>query len=191
MRMRAIRRRSSWHRIDNATSPTRFPSSIYPDPDQREPCLGHLLRLTTPRRPPLLVTSSTCSKAAGSGLGLVHEPPGRTRHGDVPDADRHAATCRSTISSATTQKRSYDVATDFGVVRGNNDGNGRLARNAGPAALRDHAPRRSSRRPGFRPASGSGKKDCPTLIYAATHSQGVEAASRAGRNRCSLIAEHT
>ena len=28
-----IRRPSSWHRIDNATSPTRFPSSIYPDPN--------------------------------------------------------------------------------------------------------------------------------------------------------------
>ena len=27
-----IRPQSSWHRIDNATSPTRFPSGIYVDP---------------------------------------------------------------------------------------------------------------------------------------------------------------
>ncbi len=34
-----------WHRIDNATSPTRFPSGIYVDPGRHRPRVGHVLRL--------------------------------------------------------------------------------------------------------------------------------------------------
>ncbi len=76
-----------WHRIDNATSPTRFPSGIYVDPADT----GHAwvsysgYNAVTPSTPGHVFEVKR--ERHGSGLGRLHEPERGERHVGVPDAD--------------------------------------------------------------------------------------------------------
>jgi hypothetical protein len=69
-------------------------------------------------------------------------------------------------------KKKLYVATDFGVVRGNNDGRAdwRVTPDLPRFEITHLEVQPSARVP---TCVGVGKKDCPTLIYAATHSQGM------------------
>ena len=159
----------TWHRIDNANSPTRFPSSIYPDPDNT----GHAwvtysgYNAATPDTPGH-VFDVTEGSGAGSGTftNLNVESgtsafPTPTGTGDLPVND---------IVRDDAKKKLY-VATDFGVLRGDNDGKAWHVTQGLPRFEITHlAIEPSARVP---TCVGLGKKDCPTLIYAATHSQGI------------------
>ena len=177
MRMRAIRPTVVWHRIDNATSPTRFPSSIYPDPDNvnRAFVTYSGYNAATPTTPGHVFDVREGGPAPGSGsfTNLQVERgtatfPTPTDNGDLPVND---------IVRDDAKKKLY-VATDFGVVRGNNDGRGdwRVTPDLPRFEITHLEIQPSARVP---TCVGLSKKDCPTLIYAATHSQGdVEAGSR-------------
>ncbi|TMP97884.1 MAG: hypothetical protein E6L09_12560, partial [Verrucomicrobia bacterium] len=113
----------SWHRIDNATSPTRYPSSIYPDPDNvnRAWVTYSGYNAVTPTTPGHVFDVLEGGTAPGSGsfTNLQVERgtatfPTPTDNGDLPVND---------IVRDDAKKKLY-VATDFGVVRGNNDGRG-------------------------------------------------------------------
>ncbi len=161
----------SWHRIDNATSPTRFPSSIYPDPGNVKHAWitysGY--NATTPTIPGHVFDVLEGGRALGSGLftNLNVEAgtsafPTPTGTGDLPvnDIVRDDAT-----------KQLY-VATDFGVLRGDNDGKGGWHVTPGlPRFEITHLEiEPSARVPTCVGLSGTA---CPTVIYAATHSQGM------------------
>ena len=80
-----------WHRIDSSTSgnsPTRYPELDLSGPDQRESCVRHLLRLQRSDADHSWSRLRRARRRYDPGLGFVHESPGRTRHGDIPDADR-------------------------------------------------------------------------------------------------------
>jgi hypothetical protein len=161
----------SWHRIDNSTSPTRFPSSIYPDPDN----VNHAwvtysgYNAATPTTPGHVfdVLEGGATPGSGSFTNLNVERgtatfPTPTGTGDLPVND---------IVRDDAKKKLY-VATDFGVVRGNNDGRGdwRVTPDLPRFEITHLEIQPSARVP---TCVGAGKKDCPTVIYAATHSQGM------------------
>ena len=161
----------TWHRIDNATSPTRFPSSVYPDPDS----VTHAwvtysgYNAVTPTTPGHVFDVLEGGTAPGSGsftnLNVERGTatfPTPTDNGDLPVND---------IVRDDAKKKLY-VATDFGVVRGNNDGKAdwRVTPDLPRFEITHLEVQPSARVP---TCVGLGKKDCPTLIYAATHSQGM------------------
>ncbi len=160
-----------WHRIDNATSPTRYPSSIYPDPDNvnRAWVTYSGYNATTPTTPGHVFDVLEGGTAPGSGsfTNLQVERgtatfPTPTDNGDLPVND---------IVRDDAKKKLY-VATDFGVVRGNNDGRGdwRVTPDLPRFEITHLEIQPSARVP---TCVGLSRRDCPTLIYAATHSQGV------------------
>jgi len=160
-----------WHRIDNATSPTRFPSSIYPDPTN----VNHAwitysgYNATTPTVPGHVFDALEGGAAPGSGsfTNLKVERgtaafPTPTGTGDLPVND---------IVRDDARKNLY-VATDFGVLVGNNDGKGAWSVTPGlPRFEVTHLEIEPSAR--VPTCVATGKKGCPNLIYAATHSQGM------------------
>ena len=161
----------TWHRIDNATSPTRFPSSIYPDPDN----VNHAwvtysgYNAATPTTPGHVfdVLEGGTPPGSGSFTDLQVERgtatfPTPTNNGDLPVND---------IVRDDVKKKLY-VATDFGVVRGNNDGRGdwRVTPDLPRFEITHLEIQPSARVP---TCVGLGGNACPTLIYAATHSQGI------------------
>ena len=161
----------SWHRIDNATSPTRFPSSIYPDPSNVKHAWvtysGY--NATTPTVPGHVfdVLEGGAAPGSGSFTNLNVEAgtaafPTPTGTGDLPVND---------IVRDDARKNLY-VATDFGVVLGNSDGKGGWNVTQGlPRFEITHLEIQPSAR--VPTCVGTGKKGCPNLIYAATHSQGM------------------
>jgi hypothetical protein len=163
-----------WHRIDNSTSgnsPSRFPSSIYPDPDNvnRAFVTYSGYNAATPTTPGHVFDVREGGPAPGSGsfTNLQVERgtatfPTPTDNGDLPVND---------IVRDDGKKKLY-VATDFGVVRGNNDGRGdwRVTPDLPRFEITHLEIQPSARVP---TCVGLSKKDCKTLIYAATHSQGM------------------
>jgi hypothetical protein len=159
----------SWHRIDNATSPTRFPSSIYPDPAN----LNHAwvtysgYNAVTPTTPGHVFEVSENGSAKGSGVftNLNVEAgtaafPTPTDTGDLPVND---------IVRDDAGTNLY-VATDFGVLVGINDGKGGWSVTPGlPRFEITHL----EIEPSARVPTCVGAPNCPNLIYAATHSQGI------------------
>jgi hypothetical protein len=160
----------SWHRIDNATSPTRFPSSIYPDPGNvnRAWVTYSGYNAVTPTTPGHIFNVIEGS-GAGSGTftNLNVEAgtatyPTPTNDGDLPvnDVVRDDA------------KGMLYVATDFGVLRGDQDGTGGWHVTKGlPRFEITHLEIQPSAR--VPTCVGLAKKDCQIQIYAATHSQGI------------------
>jgi hypothetical protein len=159
----------TWHRIDNGSSPTRFPSSIYPDPDNASHAWVtysgyNAVTPTTPGH----VFDVTEGSGAGSGTftNLNVEAgtsafPTPTGTGDLPVND---------VVRDDAKKKLY-VATDFGVLRGDNDGEAWHVTQGLPRFEITHLEIEPSAR--VPTCVGLGKKDCPALIYAATHSQGI------------------
>jgi hypothetical protein len=168
----------SWHRIDNATSPTRFPSAIYPDPSN----VNHAwitysgYNATTPTTPGHVFDALEGGAAPGSGSftnlnveGGTVAFPTPTGTGDLPVND---------IVRDDAKKKLY-VATDFGVLRGDNDGRAWHVTQGLPRFEITHLEIQPSAR--VPTCVGLGGKDCPTLIYAATHSQGMWRLDLGGR----------
>jgi hypothetical protein len=160
-----------WHRIDNASSPTRYPSGIYPDPDatSRAWITYSGYNAATPTTPGHVFEVQEGGAAPGSGVftNLNVERgtaafPTPNANGDLPVND----------IVRDDSKHALYVATDFGVVKGANDGKGAWTVPPGMPRLEvTHLEiQPSSRVP---TCVGTGKNGCPSLIYAATHSQGI------------------
>ena len=163
----------TWHRVDSSAgggSPTRYPSAVYPDPDDT----GHAWisysgfnanTLSTPGH--LFDVREGNFAVAGSGTftnlnveaGTANFPT-PTNNGDLPVAD---------VARDDDQHVLY-AATDFGVLKGLNDGKGGWYVTEGmPRYEVMHLEIQPSSRV---PTCASGKK-CKPVLYAATHSQGM------------------
>jgi hypothetical protein len=159
----------TWHRIDNASSPTRFPSGIYVDPADT----GHAwvsysgYNAVTPSTPGHVfeVRENGTTPGSGTFTNLNVESgssafPTPASNGDLPVADVVRDDSTHTLY----------VATDFGVLRGDNDGTGGWHVTAG-------MPRYSvvhlEIQPSSRVATCTPGAQCKPVLYAATHSQGI------------------
>jgi hypothetical protein len=160
-----------WHRIDSSTSggsPTRFPSSIYPDPaNVNRAFVGYSgYNAVTPTTPGHVFDVLEGANAPGSGSftnlnvekGGTSAFPTPTDNGDLPVND---------IVRDDAKKKLY-VATDFGVLRGDSDGSSWHVTAGLPRFEITHLEVQPSARV---PTCANG--NCPTFIYAATHSQGI------------------
>ncbi|MGB2952017.1 MAG: hypothetical protein WBB74_01345, partial [Gaiellaceae bacterium] len=159
-----------WHRIDNSSSPTRFPSSIYPDPkDTSHAWITYSgYNAATPATPGHVFDVQEGGSAPGSGVftNLNVESgtsafPTPDNSGDLPVSD---------IVRDDHTKTLY-VGTDFGVLQGAKDGKkGWTVMSGMPRFEIMHLEIEPSARVA---TCTNGKKACPTVIYAATHSQGI------------------
>jgi hypothetical protein len=155
-----------WHRLDNASSPTRFPSSIYPDLNDT----GHAwvtysgynaATPTTPGHVFSVTESGTFTNLnVESGTSAFPTP---TNDGDLPVSD----------IVRDDQKGTLYVSTDFGVLEGKKDGkNGWRVTTGMPRFEVMHLEiEPSARVPTCLLADKT--KNCPNVMYAATHSQGI------------------
>jgi hypothetical protein len=160
----------TWHRIDNATSPTRFPSSIYPDPAS----VNHAwvtysgynaVTPTTPGHVFNVIEGSGPGSGTFTNLNVeagTSAFPTPTGTGDLPVND---------IVRDDAKGKLY-VATDFGVLQGNNDGTAGWSVTAGmPSFEITHLEIQPSAR--VPTCVGFAKNTCQKVVYAATHSQGI------------------
>jgi hypothetical protein len=160
----------TWTRIDNSVSggsPTRFPSSIYVDPSNSNHAwisysgYNHVTP-TTPGH--VFSVMNTGVTGAGTFTNLNVESgssayPTPTSDGDLPIADVVRDDATHTLYAAT----------DFGVLRGDNDGASWHVTDGMPRYEVMHlAIQPSSREP-----TCMGKGPCKRVLYAATHSQGI------------------
>jgi hypothetical protein len=161
----------TWHRVDNSTSPTRFPSGIYVDAADA----GHAwvsysgYNANTPSTPGHVFEVRENGSAAGSGIFTnlnveagTSSYPTPTNDGDLPVSD---------VVRDDSEQTLY-VSTDFGVLRGDNDGTGGWHVTAGmPRYMVMHlAIQPSSREP---TCVGIDAKKCKSTLFAATHSRGI------------------
>jgi hypothetical protein len=159
----------TWHRIDNATSPTRFPSGVYIDPADS----GHAwvtysgYNAATPSTPGHVFEVRENGTAPGSGIftNLNVESgtsayPTPTSDGDLPVADVVRDDSSHTLY----------VATDFGVLRGANDGHSGWHTTEG---MPRYEVMHLEIEPSNRVATCTVRVHCDHVLYAATHSQGI------------------
>jgi hypothetical protein len=160
----------TWHRIDNATSPTRFPSGVTIDPNDP----GHAwisysgYNAATPTTPGHVFDVRENGTATGSGIFTnLNVESGTSRYptpfddGDLPVAD---------IVRDDRAHVLY-VATDFGVLRSSHDGHHRWHTTEGmPRYEVMHLEIQPSNRVATCTQS---HHHCPRVLYAATHSQGI------------------
>jgi hypothetical protein len=160
----------TWHRIDNPTSPTRFPSAIYVDPANS----GHAwvtysgYNASTPTTPGHVFDVRENGTAPGSGIftNLNVEGSGTSNFptpfsdGDLPVSD---------VVRDDDAHRLY-VSTDFGVLVGRNDGHSGWHVTAG---MPRYEVMHLEIQPSNRVPTCVGTSRCPRLLYAATHSQGI------------------
>jgi hypothetical protein len=160
----------TWHRIDNANSPTRYPSAVYPDPANvnRAFVTYSGYNAVTPTTPGHVFDVLEGGPALGSGSftnlnveGGTSSFPTPTNNGDLPVND---------VVRDDAKKKLY-VATDFGVLRGDSDGKSWHVTQGLPRFEITHLEIQPSAR--VPTCTGLSGKDCPTLVYAATHSQGI------------------
>ena len=159
----------TWTRIDNSVtggSPTRFPSSIYVDPaNSNHAWISYSgYNAVTPSTPGhVFSVVNTGTTGAGTFTNLNVEGgssayPTPTSDGDLPVADVVRDDATHTLYAAT----------DFGVLRGDNDGASWHVTDGMPRYEVMHlAIQPSSREP---TCKGGGL--CKPVLYAATHSQG-------------------
>jgi hypothetical protein len=167
----------AWHRIDNSTSPTRFPSSIYPDVNDT----GHAwitysgYNAATPSTPGHVFSVNEGGTAPGSGqftnLDLESGTKGfptPTGDGDLPASD--------VVRDDQTGK--LYASTDFGVLwtGGNQKGNWHVTQGM-PRFEVTHL----EIEPSDRVPTCVGTTQCPRILYAATHSQGIWALNLPGK----------
>ena len=128
-----------WHRIDNATSPTRFPSGIYVDPaDSSHAWVSYSgYNAITPATPGHVF--DVHENGVAPKLGRVREPERRAGHRQVPDPVGDGDLPVSDVVRDDASGTLY-ASTDFGVLRGDNDGT-EVARHERHASLRGDAPR--------------------------------------------------
>ena len=162
----------TWNRIDSSTgggSPTRFPSAIYVDPTDTSHAWitysgynavtpatpGHVFEVHENVASPGPVPFTNLNVESGTSAF-----PTPTSDGDLPVSD----VARDDLNNI------LYVSTDFGVLRGDNDGTGGWHVVAGmPRYEVMHLEiQPSSRVPTCTPGPG-----CKRVLYAATHSQGI------------------
>lgn len=162
----------NWVRIDSSTSgasPTRFPSSIYVDASNPNHAWisysGY--NANTPSTPGHVFSVTTDGTTTGGGAftNLNVEAgtsgfPTPNGDGDLPVAD--------VVQDASTH--TLYVATDFGVLSGNDDGTGAWRVMAG---MPRYEIMHLAIEPSSREATCAGGGSCPHVLYAATHSQGI------------------
>jgi hypothetical protein len=158
----------TWHRIDNPSSPTRFPSAIYVDPADS----GHAwvsysgYNAATPTTPGhLFDVHESVAPGTGTFANLNVESgtsayPTPFSDGDLPVSDVVRDDAKHTLY----------VSTDFGVLRGANDGHGGWHVTEG---MPRYEVMHLEIQPSNRVPTCVGAKHCERLIYAATHSQGI------------------
>jgi hypothetical protein len=159
-----------WHRIDNATSPTRFPSGIYVDATDS----GHAwvtysgYNAATPTTPGHVFEVSENGVAPGSGVftnlnvegGGTSSYPTPFSDGDLPVSDVARDDATHTLY----------VSTDFGVLIGRNDGHSGWHVTEG---MPRYEVMHLEIQPSSRVPTCVGATHCPRVLYAATHSQGI------------------
>jgi Arc-like DNA binding domain len=160
----------TWHRIDNSSSPTRFPSGIYPDP--AHPSHAWIsysgYNAVTPATPGHVFSVDEGNPATpGSGVftNLNIESgtstfPTPTDDGDLPVSDIVRDDATHTLFAST----------DFGVLAGKNDGTGGWFVTKG---LPRFEVMHLAIEPSAREATCTSGKKCQHVLYAATHSQGI------------------
>jgi hypothetical protein len=160
----------TWTRIDNSLtggSPTRFPSSIYVDPtNSNHAWISYSgYNAATPATPGhVFSVVNTGTTGAGTFTNLNVESgssayPTPTNDGDLPVADVVRDDATHTLY----------VATDFGVLRGDNDG----ASWHVTAGMPRYEVMHLAIQPSSREPTCMGGGSCKRVLYAATHSQGI------------------
>ena len=162
----------SWHRIDSSTSgnsPTRYPSAIYVDPaDSGHAWISYAgYNAVTPATPGHVFDVHENGAAPGSGTftNLNIEAgtsayPTPHNDGDLPASDVVRDDSTHTLY----------VSTDFGVLRGDDDGTGGWHVTQG---MPNYEVMHLEIQPSSRVASCATGKKCKPVLYAATHSQGI------------------
>jgi hypothetical protein len=159
----------TWHRIDNATSPTRFPSAIYVDPKNA----GHAwvtysgYNAATPTTPGHVFEVWENGSAPGSGTFTNLNVESGTSAFPTPASDGDLPVADVVRDDAT---HTLYVATDFGVLRGPDDGHSGWHTTAG---MPRYEVMHLEIQPSNRVPTCVGRAHCERLIYAATHSQGI------------------
>ncbi|HEX6489892.1 MAG TPA: hypothetical protein VF002_00810 [Gaiellaceae bacterium] len=159
-----------WHRIDNPTSPTRFPSSIYIDPSDASHAWVtysgyNAVTPTTPGHVFSVVEGDPATPGSGVFTNLNVESgtsafPTPTNDGDLPVSD----------VVRDDQTHTLYVGTDFGVLKGRKDGTrGWVVMSGLPRYEIMHL----AIEPSNRDATCAVLHHCPRVLYAATHSQGI------------------
>jgi hypothetical protein len=158
-----------WHRIDNSTFPTRFPSGIYVDPaDSTHAWVSYSgYNAATPSRPGHVFDVHENGSAPGSGTFTnLNVESGSSAYptpfgdGDLPVSDIVRDDATHTLYAST----------DFGVLRGDNDGLGGWHVTQG---MPRYEVMHLEIQPSSRVATCTGGGTCPRVLYAATHSQGM------------------
>jgi hypothetical protein len=155
----------TWTRVDSSTSgnsPTRFPSSIYVDPNNA----GHAwisysgynaVTPTTPGHVFSVLEDGTFANLNVEAGARAYDTP--TSDGDLPVSDVVRDDATHTLY----------VGTDFGVLQGNNDGaSWHITRGMPRYEIMHLAIQPSNREP-----TCTGGGHCRRILYAATHSQGI------------------
>ncbi len=163
----------TWHRVDNPSSPTRFPSSIYPDLTNASHAWVtysgyNAATPTTPGHVFSVTESGTFTNLnVESGTAAFPTP---TNSGDLPVSDIVRDDAKGTLF----------VSTDFGILEGKEDGTkGWKVSKGMPRFEVLHLEIEPSAR--VATCIGMDKKNqCPNVIYAATHSQGIWAMDLGG-----------
>ncbi len=162
---------TTWHRIDSSTSgasPTRYPSSIYVDPDHPDHAWVSYsgYNAVTPTTPGHVFSVWENGSAPGSGTftNLNVESgasafPTPFSDGDLPVSDVVRDDATNTLY----------VGTDFGVLRGNHDGASWHTTKGMPNYEIMHL----AIQPSNREPTCMGPGHCKRLLFAATHSQGI------------------
>jgi hypothetical protein len=166
----------TWHRIDNATSPTRFPSSIYPDvKDTSHAWITYSgYNASTPTTPGHVFSVLENGTAAGSGKFTNLDLESGTKGFPTPSGDGDLP-ASDVVEDDLTGK--LYVSTDFGVLwsGGNDKGNWHVT----------DMPRfevmHLELEPSARVPTCTGGSGCPRILYAATHSQGIWALNLPGK----------
>jgi hypothetical protein len=159
----------TWHRIDNPTSPTRFPSGVTIDPADS----GHAwvsysgYNAATPTTPGHVFEVSENGSATGSGVFTnLNVESGSSAYptpfsdGDLPVSDIVRDDATHTLY----------VGTDFGVLRGSRDGHGSWHTTEG---MPRYEIMHLEIQPSNRVATCTGGHHCQRVLFAATHSQGI------------------
>jgi hypothetical protein len=159
-----------WHRIDNPTSPTRFPSGIYIDPKDA----GHAwvtysgYNAATPGTPGHVFSVLEGNHATpGSGTFTNLNVESGSNAFPTPDSDGDLP-----VSDIVRDDHTHTlyVGTDFGVLKGLKDGTkGWVVMSGLPRYEIMHL----AIEPSNRDATCVDVHPCPRVLYAATHSQGI------------------
>jgi hypothetical protein len=159
----------TWHRIDNPSSPTRYPSGIYVDPNNpRHAWISYsgynAVTPTTPGHVFSVTEGPGTAPGNGTFVNLNVESgtsafPTPTGVGDLPVTDIVRDDLTHTLY----------VATDFGVLAGPNDGASWHLTRGMPRYEITHL----EIQPSNRVPTCVGTHHCERVLYAATHSQGI------------------